>query len=459
MTSPLLLLFLPIVGAFIAYILRRWKPARLITALVTLGLLILVVALTRENQIASETGSNQFLSSVWLIFGRSFQVNSFVRQALLLIYCGIGLAVLLSAVLPQGRLFIPLVLLILTPVAGVLLAEQVEYAAAFVLILSAALAVIIQADRAGSTLTSLRYLILAVMALPMVLAVSWLLQSGQPTANSWASLLMLLAFLILLAAFPFQIWIGPTITESRSLVPYVVFGLAQIVIVLFCLKLITLAPGIYGNARFLEILRISGALTIIAGAILILLAPSLDRLIGYLLLIDIGATAMTFGLGGKAGLELTGYLVLNRSIGLVIAGFGLGLIRFRIPDLQDRTRNGGKLTGLAWQSPLGLALFIYGGLSLAGLPLTPGFAGHWALVTLVGARQSWQAIVLIIALITSLFGVVKMVLPMYAPGTGLVEKEPRLMRITAGLLLIAGLLATIGSSWLMSLSLRLVEAL
>jgi NADH:ubiquinone oxidoreductase subunit 2 (subunit N) len=72
-----------------------------------------------------------------------------------------------------------------------------------------------------------------------------------------------------------------------------------------------------------------------------------------------------------------------------------------------------------------VALFIYGTMSLAGLPLTPGFAGRWGVITLVAAQSPWLAALLLLAAASSLFGLWRALGAALAPAEEDVPPLPR----------------------------------
>ena len=61
-----------------------------------------------------------------------------------------------------------------------------------------------------------------------------------------------------------------------------------------------------------------------------------------------------------------------------------------------------------------MGLFVLGCLSLAGLPLTPGFAGTWPAVILIGEQSPWLAIILVLAIAAGAFGLLRRLIPLLA---------------------------------------------
>lgn len=464
MSTPELLLIVPIIASVATYLLRRWRLAAVMTGVVALAILFIVVAVTNVELQSIDQSNGTFLRSSWLILGRSLQLNIYSRIVMLIVYGIMGLLFLISLVLLQASLFLPLSLLVMAPLAGTLMADSTSTGSAFLLTSGAVLAILIQGERAGSTLSSFRYLSLTVLAFPILLTISWMLDTTPAQFLTWTPFLLLLTFLILLLSFPFQVWVSPTVSESKSLVTVIVFGLAYLVIMYFCFGLIVDNPIAYGNAQLLQILRASGAVTLIIASALIVTAPSISRLIGYLLLIDIGSTAIAMGLGGRIGLELVSFLVLSRIAGLLMVGFGLGMIRRHTSASGGDKYQSFHVQKLARRSPLGLTLIIFGGLSLAGFPLTPGFAGRWTLVSLTNDQYQWISVIIALAVASATIGMVRMFAPKpSADGEdndqATVTVESKAMRITASLVLALGVLITLLSPLLLSLSTDLISVL
>jgi formate hydrogenlyase subunit 3/multisubunit Na+/H+ antiporter MnhD subunit len=462
MSTPVLLLAVPLIAGVGAFLLRRWQLASVLTGIGTVIIMAIILATTVIETGVVESADGPFLSNTWVIVERSLVLDQLSRDALLIIYCGLALLFLLSLVLRQDSLFVPLILLAISPLAGTLMAASISTGAVFLFVAMVIVAILIQGKRAGSTLTSLRYLTLAVLVFPILLTIGWMSETSPDQFLTWMPFLLLVVFLILLFSFPFHIWVSPTISESKSLVPVVVFGLVQLVVVIFCFGLIVENPVVYGSARLLQLLRASGAATLILAIALILTAPSLSRLLGYLLVLDLGSTAVALGLGGKIGLELVSYLVLIRIISLLMAGFGLGMIRRQFASSTEGMCLAFNVETLARRSPIGLALTIYGGLSLAGMPLTPGFAGRWALLSLASVQYQWLAILIVIAVASGGIGLARMMLAKPTIDQEMVNPvavESRSLRIVAAILLAVGAIFALISPLVLSLSQNLVNGL
>jgi formate hydrogenlyase subunit 3/multisubunit Na+/H+ antiporter MnhD subunit len=99
------------------------------------------------------------------------------------------------------------------------------------------------------------------------------------------------------------------------------------------------------------------------------------RLIGYALLVDFGISLLAMSLGSPAGYRIAMGMAAVRP--LSVAVWGAGFANLYAPGRHAE----GAPTSVR---PIAAAAAMLGALSLAGLPLTAGFAGRW--MTLVGAQ-------------------------------------------------------------------------
>jgi NADH:ubiquinone oxidoreductase subunit 2 (subunit N) len=353
---------------------------------------------------------------------------------------------LLALVFWQGRSFVPLSLAILGTLAAALMIQPFLFGAVLILIASGLLGIMVQGERAGPTLGAVRLLSMGALAMPLLLVAGWMTADGQGGDMSGAAWVLLAAAVILLGGFPFHLWVAPVVTEARALVPVVLFGLAQFMVVVFLLQIFQEAAAIQRNESFLRLLQISGAATAVLGGGLALIAPSLGSLLGYVLLVDIGATLLSLGLGGLETGALTLLLAGSRLAGLVTAGLGIALIRRHVDAGRPAGEQFSENRGRARQTPLGAALYLLGGLALAGAPLTAGFAGRYATVALAAEQSAGLAAALVLgtaAACLALLGKVGMLIEAVEPAAEGAAAETRPVRLAAaaglGLALLLGL--------------------
>ncbi len=398
MSSPLLVLLAPPILAIIVFFLRRWPRVAGLSSALLLFVLALILARVDLDLSGQTVAGGLIRGNTWMLLGREIALTGAIRTILLFAYGVMIIIFLLATLLPQGYIFIPLSLAVLSPLAGALMVRPLVFGAVLLLVAAGLLALMIQGERAGSTLASFRYLTMVAIAAPLLLIAGWILETEQAPLMGSVATLYVVAFAILLAGFPFQIWVAPVVSESQPLVPAVIFGVAQMMIIAFCLLLLLGSPAVQRSAQFWQVVRVSGTIALVLAGLFSLTARSLGRLLGYLILIDIGIVVLAFSFLDRTRPELILTLLIARVVGLVLAGMGYGFIRYQLgPDFSTLDL-GGSLRRLAWIAPVGLILFVYGGLSLVGLPLTVGFRGHWMTVDLASTQSFWIAAIIVLSM-------------------------------------------------------------
>lgn len=419
-------LIVPLVAAALAFLLRNWPRAAAIfgAAMTVVGALVLLAA-------APASGEETLR---WQPLGRTLYLDAGLRDIFLLLYGGSTILLLLASQWPQGRDFTPALLAVLSPLALALMIRPFMYG--IVVLLGAAViqVMLIQAGRAGSTLAATRYLVVMVLALPTFLIAGWMLDTEQfiflPTI--WRLLLAGLA--LLLGGVPFHFWIRPLLEEAAPLAAVFVLGLAQLVLVVFAAALLRENPVLQQTALFAW-LRWLGVVTIVLAGLLALVAKDLEQALAYTVLLDMGTVIAMLGIG-TGGLNVALFLLLLRTMGLALVMVGTSQVQREAGEFRVSTS----------------LLLGYGAFSLLGVPLTPGFAGRWAAVALLGQSSPWFAIVLLLALAATAAGLWRTL-----PRPNLAERplsgqtwSPRQL-ITAALLL-ATVLLSFFPDWLLAMS-------
>lgn len=456
MTAPSILLLIPLGAAIVVYLVRRWQTLAVVFGFMAVLAMAFFAGTVETGKIAGNSASVGILNFTWEFFGQSLILTDEIQPALIFVYLGVGILFLFTLPFPQDKIFIPATLTVLASMTAALMAQTFAFGSVLLLITAAVMAILIQGARPGSTLASIRQLSLAVLAVPFLLVAGWLIDSVQAQSLSIIIFLLFGAIVILMVAFPFQLWVSPTVVESISLVPAVIYGLMALLVTVFLLNVLISNPVVFGNSQFLTMLRASGSATLIVASLFLLTAKSVGRLLGYLILLDIGATVIALGLGGRVALDAVLALNVLRIVGLILAGVGFGLIRSQVAFSLNGDDSLDRSLGLAWRKPLGVALFIYGGLSLAGAPLTPGFAGRWALLVNSQSPAGFSIVVLVLSVIVGVVGLLRfLAITLTKEETDLaieVSPESNASKIIASGLLFLGFLLAFFPQMILSLS-------
>jgi hypothetical protein len=193
---------------------------------------------------------------------------------------------------------------------------------------------------------------------------------------------MLLSTLLLLGGFPFYSGLRGLARWSPPGTLALVLGPVQIVVVALLFGLLDLVPAARAATEFQTALRGSALLSALLAAFLLHRERSASGILSGALLLDTGALTLAALAPGAAGLAVALAALIGRTLSLLLIALGLSW-----PVGGERRTNG-----------LRRALLLFGALSLLGVPLTPGFAGRWAQLSLLGGGWPWAAVVVVVAL-------------------------------------------------------------
>jgi len=460
MPSPFVIIAAPLVLSVVTYFLRRWNRVAGMTGAILLFVLALVLASIDLDPGSQAEVSGLIRGDSWRVLGREVALTAAIQSILLFLYGSLIAIFLVSTVLPQGSSYIPLSLAVLSPLAGALMVRPLVFGAVLLLIAAGILTIMIQGSRAGSTLAAFRYLTMVVIAVPLLLIAGWIQETEQAPLVGSLLTLYAVAFAILLIGFPFQIWVAPLIGESKSLVPAVVIGLAQVVMIAFCLTLLLGSPSIQASAQFWRTIRVSGGVVLILAALFCLTSRSFGRLLGYLVLINVGIAVLSFSLLDRSTPELVMAQLIARVPGLIVAGMGYGFLRYQIGasiGALDVTRS---VQRLAWNAPVGLVLYVYGGMVLLGLPLTVGFPGHWMAIDLASTESVWVSTLIVLAMAAGVAKLLHLISNSLSKDASTVVPENTLtteMKVAAGVALVVAVILAFLSQPLVVLAQQMIQ--
>jgi multicomponent Na+:H+ antiporter subunit D len=408
--GPVLLIALPLLMSPLIWLLRRWAVvAAFLSAGVCVSMALLAWRLPLD-QPAQLFGRQLALGETVSVLGRDLVMSQADRLNLVMIYLVAAGLFFFAWRVSQGWTFYPLGLALLSVLSGALLVESHIFAALLVQIAAALCVFLIQGGQSGSTRGALRFLTFVTLAIPPLLATSWLLGQYELTPDNThlldsSTLLFAFGFAILLGIVPFHVWVPAVSADAPPLVSTFVLGLFYAVIWFFMLDLMQSFDWLASHPGFRMAFNFGGYAMVVVGAGMAAVQKRLGPLMGYAALADMGAAQLALALQTPVGLDAALLALGTRAISLTVMAMGISVIRHRAEgDSFER------LAGWGRYVPWATVAMVVGGLSLAGLPPTPGFAVRWSITRLVARQDPVGAVVLLLASVVVSIGVVRALL-------------------------------------------------
>ena len=408
MSAPILFAGIPILLAPLVYLLHRTRPvATVLTVLATFALALLALSLPFGQPVGALGGLT--VQGTTTILGRSFTVEAVDRLSLAFMFSQAALLFLVSGIVETGAAFLPASLGVLGLLAAALFVRPFLFAAIF-LEMAAALAVfMLVAEQPGQALSpratrgALRFLVYTTLGLPFVLLTGWLLEANaaspsDPSFTNQATVMLMVGFTALLAVVPFHSWVPAIAEHAPPLAAAFVFTVFGQAVLFLLLTFLNAYPWLNQNPALYRALTLAGGGMALFGAVFAFGQRNFGRSLGYAILIDTGAMLLGLGLGTQAGVEVALTTLALRGIALPIWAVGLA---------QMRQSGGGddfeSLRGFGRRNPIAAGVVLLGLLSLAGFPLTAGFPGRWALLSLLAQIHPTAALFLLLGIVSIAF--------------------------------------------------------
>jgi formate hydrogenlyase subunit 3/multisubunit Na+/H+ antiporter MnhD subunit len=401
MPAPLIFVGVPILLAPIAYLLHRGRGvAGLTSAIIMAGLAALAILMPFNQPVSWLAGLT--IPDSFIVIGRTFLIEPADRLALAFMFAQAALLFLVSGLgEPPPGLF-GAGLGVLGLLSAALFVRPFLFAAIFIQ-LAAALSVVMLAARAEdspSRLSSgrgaLRFVVYLTLGMPFILLTGWLVEAasaspGDTAFTAQATTLLLFGFAILLGVVPFHTWLPAVAEQSSSFAAAFVFSVIRQGIIFLLLAFLDSFPWLNQNPIIYRALTLAGGGMALVGGLFAFGQRSLGRVLGYVMVVEIGADMLCLGLGSLAGVQAAVAGLATRGLALPLWAAGLDHLR--------RHQGGDTLAalhGAARKHPIPAAALVIGLLSLAGFPLTAGFTTRWPLLFLLAQIHPTAAIFLIV---------------------------------------------------------------
>jgi multicomponent Na+:H+ antiporter subunit D len=402
---PLLMIFLPFVGALVTALTRKRQTARQVTLAVQWALVALAFALVASLWNSPQNAFNYSMGAFPAPWGNELRgglleaVLAFTFSAVMLLSVTGG-ASGLQADLADSKSYLYYVMLNLLTASmlAMVYTNDIFTAYVFIEINTVAACAIVAAKETGSTLrATIKYLIMSILGSGLFLlsvtilysitgqllmqpaheAIQNLMATGayhQPLIMTLA--LFGIAIAVKSALFPFHAWLpdahSSTTTTSSSV-------LSSLVLKGYIVLLIKLLYRVYGLETAIELgilkaLFFLGLAGMVAGSVMAFRQKDMKRMIAYSSVAQIGYIFMGIGLHTPIGIVAACYHIIAHAFTKSMLFLSAG----SLSETADSKSIDG-MTGAARGNPIAGLAFAVGAMSMIGVPLFAGFVSKFYL--------------------------------------------------------------------------------
>ncbi len=341
------------------------------------------------------------ISDQLLVFGRRFILSAADRPIVILLFSVwfFWLTITDPETIPIQ--FIPLSLAGVSIILTAYAVDPIFYGALFFSFLALINVVLISPPGKEPTPGVLRFLIFQILGMLFILFAAWLaswidLTSGDQLMLNRSTLILALGFSFLLSIFPFISWIPMVGEKNHPFLAGYIFNTYFLGVFLFGIRFITDGGWFLLGGNFQGSLQIAGVIMLVIGGFLALLSKHLGRLMGAVIIVEIGRSLLSISLY-LAGFPIYFALIVIQSISLGVWASSASTLQEGVSDLNYES-----LSGAARQWPGISSGILIGYFTLAGVPLLAGFPIYWAL----GSGLSYYPIWINISFILSTLGLI-----------------------------------------------------
>lgn len=399
MSFPLILLLVSLTTSILAAVFRNQRTISSLIAGSGAALLAGLILLIPLDEAFAILGLSIRLDSTWVVLGRVLNLSPTIRPMIGFLYL-VGLYLFTGSwlVIPN-RFFPSIAVLMLATVAGSLMVEPFLFASAFIgLAAMGSVLLLVSRDHPQST-GAVRLMVLYTFAVLAILLSGWMIETGSGTnvstsGNVRAATILSFGFAILMAVPPFHIWLTSGIRESNSFTIAFVTIILQAAGFFFLLRFLDAYVWLREDPVFNNGLRLISIGTMLLASLWAVSATDLRKVFAYAIVADIGVILLALSNASPNGVRLALALLGARVFSIAVLAMSQGVL----------DQEGEDLRGAGRRQPWAALTLLLGFLSLAGFPLTPGFPGRWALLSLEFEQGSMALLSILLTMTT--FGLV-----------------------------------------------------
>ncbi len=255
---------------------------------------------------------------------------------------------------------------------------------------------IVQGNRPNSARAALRFLVMMTLAVPFLLLANWQINQYQIIVKDSTFFLQLqfligCGFGIMFAVFPFHGWLSGISFEAKPYIAVFIFITFPTITFIIFFQLLEQHSWIINLIYDQEIIFTVGLATIIFAGVMTSSQRSLNSLMGYATLFNIGSNVMLLSLLSLSTLRVILFSIFVQQIALLLIALAGTYIEFIAKGNSFE-----QVHGLGKILPVPTIGLMVGGLTLAGVPFTAGFVSRQILLqSFMDMDVRWGAIILL----------------------------------------------------------------
>lgn len=396
MSAPLVLVVASFATASLAFIFRNQRTVSSLIAASGATFLAGFILFAPLDEAFTLLGFSIRFENSWIVLGRELILGTAIRPMIAFLYLT-GLFLLSGSWLAvKNRFFPTIAMLMLITVAGSIMVEPFLFASAFIGLAAVGSVLLLVSQEYPSSVGAVRLMVLYTFAMLSILLGGWMIETGTGIGTSAeggvsAATVIGFGFAILMAIPPFHIWLTAGVQESNSFIVAFVTVILQAAGFFLLLRFMDAFTWLREDLTFHAGLRIISIATMVLASFWAFSARDLRKVFSYAIVADMGVIVLALSHASPAGARIALALFGARVFGIAILALGLCVVQLHKRDWRGAGR----------RQPIAALAILVGLLSLAGFPLTAGFPGRWALLSLEFARDAYILISILLAMIIS----------------------------------------------------------
>jgi NADH-quinone oxidoreductase subunit N len=366
-----------IATAFVAAVFRNQRTASSLIAACGAALIAGFLLFVPFNEAYDLLGFSVRFESKWIVLGRELNLDSTIRPMIGFLYLS-GLYLFSGSwLVVKNRFFPSIAILLLMTVAGSIMVEPFLFAAAFIGLAAMGSVLMLVSQDYPQSVGAVRLMVLYTFAMLAILLSGWMIETGSgtgPTSSEGVSAATVLSFgfAILMAIPPFHVWLTAGVQESNNFIVAFVTIVLQAAGFFFLLRFLDAYTWLRDDPIFHTGLQVISTGTMVLASLWALSAIDLRKVFAYAIVTDMGVILLALSHASPAGSRIALALFGARVFGIAVLALGICVIN----------TGGADWRGAGRKHPIAALSILVGLLSLAGFPLTAGFPGRWALLSL-----------------------------------------------------------------------------